>query len=159
MQEDRAVRISKPWKRILESIVREVAEPVRVRPKPGKVLKTPRAVWLLLKGEPWVSDEREHFVLLALDGKHRLKKEILVSIGTLAMSLVHPREVFRPAIEEGAAGVIVVHNHPSGDPTPSAEDLQVTRRLEEAGKLLGIPLLDHVVVTREGFRGLADELG
>jgi DNA repair protein RadC len=67
-------------------------------------------------------------------------------VGTLTTSLVHPREVFRSAVREAAAALIAVHNHPSGDPEPSAEDLEVTRRLIEAGRLLGIPLLDHVVV-------------
>ena len=75
---------------------------------------------------------------------------VTVSIGTATMSLVHPREVFRPAIRCSASAVIVVHNHPSGDPEPSSEDLAVTRRLDAAGSLLGIALLDHVVVAERG---------
>jgi DNA repair protein RadC len=73
--------------------------------------------------------------------------------------LIHPREVFRPAVSEGAAGVILVHNHPSGDPTPSAEDRAVTRQLGSAGRAVGIPVLDHVVVGRGAYTSLADELG
>ena len=90
--------------------------------------------------------ERETFLVLLLDGKHRLRRVERVSEGTLTSSLVHPREVFRPAIAEGAAAVVVAHNHPSGDPEPSAEDLEVTRRLLEVGRLVGIPVLDHLVV-------------
>ena len=90
--------------------------------------------------------EQEVFVALCLDAKHRLNRAVRISQGTLTSSLVHPREVFRVAVREGAAALLVAHNHPSGDPTPSAEDLVVTRRLFEAGKLLGVPLLDHVVL-------------
>src|SRR6185436_6405215 len=89
---------------------------------------------------------QELFFVLALDGKHALVRRRCVSSGSVNSSLVHPREVFRPAIVAAAAAVICAHNHPSGDPEPSAEDLAVTRRLAEAGKLLGIPLLDHVVL-------------
>jgi DNA repair protein RadC len=84
---------------------------------------------------------------------------VLVTRGILDASLIHPREVFRPAVGEGAAGVILVHNHPSGDPTPSAEDRAVTRQLAEAGRALGIPVLDHVVVGRGSYASLAEELG
>ena len=92
--------------------------------------------------------EHETFHVLVLDAKHRLCTRELVSQGTLTASLVHPREVFRSAIRLSAAAVVVVHNHPSGDPEPSEEDLGATRRLLEAGHLLGIPLLDHVIVGR-----------
>ena len=91
------------------------------------------------------------FHALLLDGKHRLRRMERVSEGTLTSSLVHPREFFRPAVREPAAAVIAVHNHPSGDPEPSAEDLEVTRRLVRAGELLGIPLLDHIVVGAAGW--------
>lgn len=85
------------------------------------------------------------FVLL-LNTQHAVVREIVVTRGTLDSSLVHPREVFRAAIADNAAAVILVHNHPSGDPTPSAEDRQVTRQLTGAGQLLGIPVVDHVVI-------------
>lgn len=103
--------------------------------------------------------ERETFHVLALDGKHRLLSRHAVSTGTLTTSLVHPREVFRAAVREGAAAVIAVHNHPSGDPEPSTEDVEVTRRLLEAGQLLGIPLLDHVVIGDARCVSLRERMG
>ena len=103
--------------------------------------------------------ERETFYVLLLDGKHRLKAIDRVSEGTLTSSLVHPREVFAPALRLAAAALIAVHNHPSGDPEPSAEDIAVTRRLADAGRLLGVPLLDHVVVGLGGFVSLRERLG
>jgi len=95
-------------------------------------------------------DAHEHFIALYLDGRHRAIADAIVSIGTATASLVHPREVFQPAIAVGACALLIGHNHPSGDPTPSAEDLEVARRLAEAGRILGIALLDHVVWTRDG---------
>ncbi|MGE5508469.1 MAG: RadC family protein [Chitinophagales bacterium] len=89
---------------------------------------------------------QEHFRVLLLDAKNRVIANELVSIGTLNTSLVHPRELFRRAIQASSAAVILVHNHPSGDPTPSAEDLSLTKRLVEAGRLLGIEVLDHLVI-------------
>jgi DNA repair protein RadC len=88
----------------------------------------------------------EEFHLLALDSQSQVLREVLITRGLLNSSLVHPREVFRAAIAEAAAGIIVVHNHPSGDPTPSAEDRAVTRQLSEAGRLLDLPLYDHVII-------------
>ena len=81
----------------------------------------------------------------------------MVSQGTLTASLVHPREVFRPALREAAAAIVLVHNHPSGDPTPSREDREVTRRLAEAGEILGVRVLDHIVIAETGFRSLREE--
>ena len=92
------------------------------------------------------NDAREHFVAILLDGRHRPIAYQVVSIGTATAALVHPREVFQPAVGLGACAVIVAHNHPSGDPTPSAEDRDVTQRLAQAGRLLGILLIDSVVV-------------
>jgi DNA repair protein RadC len=89
---------------------------------------------------------QEEFRVLMLNTQHAVVREQVVTRGTLDTSLVHPREVFRPAITESAASLILVHNHPSGDPSPSAEDRAVTRQLAEAGRLLGIPVLDHVVI-------------
>jgi DNA repair protein RadC len=92
-----------------------------------------------------------------LDGRHRVLREEVVSQGTLTASLVHPREVFRPALRESAAALILVHNHPSGDPTPSAEDREVTLRLVRAGELLGVRVIDHVIVAERGFCSLKEE--
>ena len=99
--------------------------------------------------------EVEEFRLLALDTQSRVLRDVLVTRGLLNSSLVHPREVFRPAIAEAAAGIIVVHNHPSGDPTPSAEDQAVTRQLVAAGRLLDVPVYDHVVIAGDRFVSFA----
>jgi len=88
----------------------------------------------------------EEFHVLALDTQSCVLRDILITRGILNGSLVHPREVFRAAIAEAAAGIIVVHNHPSGDPTPSADDRAITRQLVEAGKVLDLPVYDHVIV-------------
>lgn len=94
----------------------------------------------------------EQFIVVLLDGKHRVVKEVLVSQGTLTSSPVHPREVFGPAIRHAAAAVVLVHNHPSGDPAPSCDDLEITRRLTEVGEMVGIRVLDHVIVRRRRVR-------
>jgi DNA repair protein RadC len=88
----------------------------------------------------------ETFGLLALDARHRLRREAVVSVGCLTASLVHPREVFQEAVVSRAAALVLFHNHPSGDPEPSAEDLALTRRLAAAGTLMGIEILDHLVL-------------
>jgi DNA repair protein RadC len=97
----------------------------------------------------------EEFHLLALDSQSQVLREVLITRGLLNSSLVHPREVFRAAIAEAAAGIIVVHNHPSGDPTPSAEDRAATKQLVSAGRLLDIPLYDHVIIAGDRFVSLA----
>ena len=99
----------------------------------------------------------ERFMVLLLNGRHRVLGQQVVSQGTLTASLVHPREVFRPALREAAAALILVHNHPSGDPTPSSEDREVTLRLAKAGEILGVRVLDHVIVAERGYCSLRDE--
>ena len=94
---------------------------------------------------------REHFVVLLLNARHEMQRREVVSIGSLNASIVHPREVFLPAILHSAASVVLVHNHPSGDPEPSEEDLSITRRLVEVGDLVGIGVLDHVVIASRGL--------
>ena len=98
----------------------------------------------------------EEFHLLALDSQSQVLRDVLVTRGLLNSSLVHPREVFRPAIAEAAAGIIVVHNHPSGDPTPSADDRAVTRQLVDAGRVLDVPVYDHVIVAGERYVSFAE---
>ena len=98
----------------------------------------------------------ERFLVVLLDGRHRVMREVVVSQGTLTASLVHPREVFRPALREAAAAVILVHNHPSGDPAPSREDREITQRLARAGEILGVRVLDHVIVAEQGFCSLRE---
>lgn len=98
----------------------------------------------------------EEFHVAILDAQHRLERDVLVTRGLLNSSLVHPREVFREAIAERAAAVILVHNHPSGDPTPSAEDRVVTEQLVAAGRLLDIPVHDHIIVGRGRYMSFAE---
>jgi DNA repair protein RadC len=100
---------------------------------------------------------KEQFHVLLLDGKNRLIKDVRISEGSLTASLVHPREVFVPVIEESAAAIILVHNHPSGDPTPSAEDVAITQRLRQVGDLMGVEVLDHVVIGDNRYVSFADE--
>ncbi len=97
---------------------------------------------------------REHVVVLLLDARHRLLRMSTVAIGSLSASLVHPRELFKDAIAASAAAVLVAHNHPSGDPTPSAHDLQLTERLVEAGAVIGIEVIDHLIIGGEGVVSL-----
>jgi len=99
---------------------------------------------------------QEEFHALLLNTQHRVIRDVLVTRGILDASLIHPREVFRAAIVESAAGVILVHNHPSGDPTPSQEDRAVTRQLVSAGSTVGIPVLDHVIVGEGSYVSLAE---
>lgn len=110
----------------------------------GTMLTTPSAV------EEFLADlkplAQEVFVVISLNTKNHVIKRHLISLGTLNSSLVHPRECFRPLILDGAAAVILAHNHPSGDPTPSAEDIKITRQLIGAGEVVGIKVLDHVVI-------------
>lgn len=99
---------------------------------------------------PWYDPEKECFVVLLLDRKNRLKSWNLVSLGSQTAAIAHPREVFRAACIAAACAVVCIHNHPSGDPSPSAADIKVTRQMREAGATLGIQVLDHVVIgTRE----------
>lgn len=102
-------------------------------------------------------NKREHLVVLLLNARNQLVKSHTVSIGTLTSNLVHPREVFAPAFEERAAQIIIVHNHPSGDPTPSFEDIQITERLLTAGGLLGIELVDHVIVSSKNYCSIREQ--
>jgi len=101
--------------------------------------------------------KQETFKVILLDSKNRYLREETVALGSLNQSIVHPREVFRPAIRGAAASVILVHNHPSGDPSPSDEDVRVTERLVEAGKLLGIRVLDHIIVGEGRYFSFFDQ--
>jgi DNA repair protein RadC len=94
---------------------------------------------------------KEYFLALLLDGKNRIIKRVQISEGSLNQSIVHPREVFNLAVRESAAAMILVHNHPTGDPGPSREDQEITRRLREAGDLLGIKILDHIIIGDGAF--------
>ncbi len=126
-----------------------------LKDKQVALVLSPRIVWERM--EDLRTSKKEHFVVFFLDTQNQLIKREVVSIGTLNASLVHPREVFEPAIKHFVSHIIVAHNHPAGSLEPSEEDLQVTRRLRDAGLLLGIQLLDHVVVTATGFASLKEQ--
>ncbi len=100
--------------------------------------------------------KKEKFLCTLLDVKNRVFKETIISEGTLTSSLVHPREVFRYAIKEAAASVLFVHNHPSGDPSPSRDDIDITKRLVETGKIIGINVLDHVIIGDSRYLSLIE---
>ena len=121
----------------------------------GAILTSAASVYAHF-GPLLVDEKRESFYVVLLDGKNRVLAKIRVSQGSLGASIVHPRESFRAAVREAAAAVIFVHNHPSGDPTPSAEDRLITERLRRAGELMGIAVLDHVVVGRGRYWSFAD---
>lgn len=102
--------------------------------------------------------DRETFVVVTLDIKHRVIGSYIVSMGTLSSSLVHPREIMKAAVYDGAAAIIAIHNHPSGDPVPSSQDRDITRGLQAVCQVLGFKLLDHVVVATNGYASF-EELG
>ena len=113
--------------------------------KPGVRIKSPEDVAAAVRGR-LKGKKKEHFLVLCLDTRNRLINCRAVSVGSLDTSVVHPREVFKEAVSSSAASVIFVHNHPSGDPEPSKEDVELTRRLVKAGEIVGIEVLDHIIV-------------
>ncbi|PIW68086.1 hypothetical protein COW09_00425 [bacterium (Candidatus Moisslbacteria) CG12_big_fil_rev_8_21_14_0_65_36_11] len=110
-------------------------------------LTSPKAVADYLR-QKLGREKKEHFLILSLDSRNNLIKDAIISVGTLNANLVHPREIFQEALKQNAASVILVHNHPSGDPEPSEDDLTITKRLTEAGKIMGIDVLDHIIITK-----------
>ena len=123
-------------------------------PYKSKELTDSKKVYQLMKSK--LKDyHKEHFYIIALNSRNHSVAE--VSIGSLNASIVHPREVFAEAIKNKAASVIIVHNHPSGDTEPSEDDLTTTKRLVEAGKILGIEVIDHIIVTKKGFLSFKDK--
>jgi DNA repair protein RadC len=128
---------------------------VAARPARGQRLSGASDVWTYLRGRlaPLAIEE---FWAIGLDVRHRVQGEHCLARGSLTGVEIHPRDVFRPLIRQATAAVIFCHNHPSGDPTPSRSDLELTARLREVGELCGIPVLDHVIVGWEGYTSLAD---
>jgi DNA repair protein RadC len=104
----------------------------------------------ILRGEDDIDRDKEHFWVLGLSAKLSILYIELVSLGTLTASLIHPRETYRRAIARGAASIACVHNHPSGDLQPSNDDLKVTEKLRDAGEIVGIKLIDHIIITNDG---------
>lgn len=126
-----------------------------LKDKKSELILSPEDVWEQLKDIR--NHKKEHFVIFYLDTRNQEICREIISIGTLNESLVHPREVFEPAIRNSAAQIIIAHNHPSGNPDPSEEDVKITAKLVEAGKLLGIELFDHIIVTKESFLSMSKE--
>ncbi|MBE0475528.1 MAG: DNA repair protein RadC [Coriobacteriia bacterium] len=122
------------------------------------VVSTPEQVVEICGPQLWGLD-REHFWILALNTKNRLLRLLEISVGSLNASIVHPRELFKEAVRVSAASVVLVHNHPSGDPTPSGADMQLTRRLVRAGDVLGIEVLDHVIIGDGGTHASLRDMG
>lgn len=120
-----------------------------------RVLSSPKHV--LDYARAYASAQKEHFLAIHLNARHLPRRLEVVSVGTLSASLVHPREVFREAISHGSAGLILAHNHPSGDPSPSADDVEITSRLVRVGELVGIEIIDHVILTAERYFSFREE--
>lgn len=116
---------------------------------PGQIIKTAKDVYEVLRH--YAFENQEHFICIALNGAHEILEVRVVSIGTVNKTLVHPREVFSSPLKLRSAAIIISHNHPSGQLSPSQEDIQLTLKLKEAGELLGIPVLDHVIISKKGF--------
>ena len=126
-----------------------------LKEKKSELILTPRDVWENLKDIR--DNKREHFVIFFLDARNQEIQREVISVGILNANLIHPREVFEPAIHHCAAQILISHNHPSGDTTPSDDDITVTKRLQEAGKILGIEIIDHVIVSQNSFLSLKCE--
>ena len=126
---------------------------MEIRTKKQKITN-PKEIALILRdilvSEDQIDQDKEHFWVIGLNSRNIIQYVELVSLGTLDASLVHPREVFRLAISKGVSHIIVGHNHPSGDTKPSEDDLEITRRLVESGKILGIEVVDHIIISKEG---------
>ncbi len=134
----------------------EIARRFQDQPlRAGRRYSHPQEVYQHFRGR-LADRKRELFIVLLLDSKNRLLREVQISEGSLTASIVHPREVFAAVVRESAAALLLVHNHPSGDPTPSREDREITTRLKEAGELMGVRVLDHIVIGAEGYVSFAD---
>lgn len=120
-----------------------------LKDKKAQIFLTPKEIWEELKDLK--NHKKEHFVIFYLDSRNQEIKRETISIGSLNANLVHPREVFEPAVRNLTAQIILAHNHPSGDPEPSEDDLEITKRLIESGKILGIEVIDHIIVAKNDF--------
>jgi DNA repair protein RadC len=121
----------------------------------GQRFANSRDLFLRYRAQFYASS-KEHFLSLHLNAKNQLIREVLVSIGSLSTSVVHPREVFSPAVRDSTAALIFMHNHPSGDPAPSREDRECTQRLCRSGRILGIRVLDHIILGHDEYFSFAD---
>lgn len=123
--------------------------------KEGTRISSPATVFPLLR--TWITKKEENFIVIYLDGKHAVQgKPVSVFKGTLNRTIAHPREIFAIALRKRSCAIIVAHNHPSGDSSPSPEDLDVTKQLIESGAILGIPVLDHLIITKSGYYSMCE---
>jgi len=136
----------------------ELANRLEGYPESGRksLVKTPDEVVSLVRGR-LKGKKKEHFLVLLLDTRGQVIKISEISVGSLDSSIVHPREVFKEAISASAASVIFVHNHPSGDPEPSEDDIKLTERLTQAGEVMGIEVLDHIIIGNDNYLSLKRE--
>lgn len=119
------------------------------------IIRSPQDAFHLMRDI--IGADRERFYIIHLNTKNEVIERELISIGSLNAAIVHPREVFRSAIEHGSYAIICAHNHPSGNPTPSPEDIEMTHRLIKAGQLVGIDVLDHIIVAQRGYTSLKEQ--
>lgn len=137
------------------SFVREIITRYRKTKTERFLINTPALAFKFLK--PRIGDQcQETFCIMCVDNKNTVIYFKIISVGTVSEAIVHPREVFSPAIRELSSGVIVAHNHPSGTLEPSRQDIETTRRLTEAGKIVGIPVLDHIIVSDQDFYSMKE---
>ncbi|MFV9510876.1 RadC family protein [Tepidibacillus sp. LV47] len=129
---------------------------VKATPVEKETIRSPRDVFSYLY-EDMRFLRQEHFIAILLDTKNHILAKETISIGSLNASIVHPREVFKPAIKKSASAIIVAHNHPSGDPSPSREDIEITKRLYQAGELLGIDVFDHVIIGEDQYFSMKEK--
>ncbi|MGL4369413.1 MAG: RadC family protein, partial [Spirochaetota bacterium] len=134
----------------------EIGKRILGTPPDNIIIDSPAKVWQLTL--PDVAGlKQEVFRALVLNNKNNLLKNSVISIGTISETIVHPREIFRDAIRESGSSIIIAHNHPSGVLNPSREDIEVTKRISEAGKIIGIRLVDHVIVSERSYLSMREE--
>ena len=129
----------------------------KYRGRPPAEINGPEAAFEILRKRFKHAETQEHFVIVLLSARNTVIGVHTVSVGSLNASIVHPREVFRPAVEQSAASVLLAHNHPSANVDPSDDDLALTKRLVQVGELLGIPILDHLVIAKGRYTSLKQE--
>jgi DNA repair protein RadC len=133
----------------------ELGRRVISNPSVRNMISSPAAVWHLLLPEI-ACLENENFWVIVLNNKNQILKKTVISVGTVSEAIVHPREVFRDAIREGGSSIIIAHNHPSGSTVPSNEDIDTSRRILEAGRIVGIHLLDHIILTNSSYQSMKE---
>jgi len=152
-----------PWpierRRVRFRVIRPVFETLTINDLAeeytGKRFTSPRDIFE--KFSYLANESKEYFLALHLDGKNRIVCLDTISVGSLNQSIVHPREVFKSSLLSSAAALVLLHNHPTGDPTPSSEDLSITRRLKEAGELMGVKVIDHIIIGNEAYMSFVEQ--